>query len=217
MKRLGLGFVLAALTIVSLGNALTLYQLTATLNTSRRPQGPDAKKVHAINLASAPTKGSETAKVTIVEFSDFQCPACSQAAKIVRQVEHQYAGRIRVAYKHMPLTSIHPFATGAAVAAEAARNQGKFWEFHDVLFANQSKLDAESLRGYAADLGLDLARYDKDIADKTLIQRIGADVAEAQTLGLSFTPTFFVNGRFVRLTQGVEDFARAIDEELAKR
>jgi len=118
-------------------------------------------------------------------------------------------------WKHLPL-SIHENAAGAALAAEAARNQGKFWEYHDQLFANQDKLGMDDLTQYAKELRLDMLRFEKDMLDPDTKKRIDADVAEARTLGVSVTPSTFINGRFVRGAQPFETFAKIIDEELTK-
>ena len=116
----------------------------------------------------------------------------------------------------MPLTSIHPFAMGAALASEAARSQGKFWEFHDKLFDNQSKLAAEDLKKYAKDIGLDTTRFEKDLVDLAKKKRVDDDMAEAKTLGITGTPAFFVNGHLLSGAKPFDDFAAAIDAELKK-
>src|SRR5262245_29285519 len=116
----------------------------------------------------------------------------------------------------MPLTSIHPFAMGAALASEAARSQGKFWEFHDKLFDNQSNLGMEDLKKYAKEIGLDTARFEKDLVDLEKKKRVDDDVAEAKTLGITGTPAFFVNGRLLSGAKPFDDFAAAIDAELKK-
>jgi len=116
----------------------------------------------------------------------------------------------------MPLTSIHPFAMGAALASEAARSQGKFWEFHDKLFANQNNLAVEDLKKYAKEIGLDTARFEKDLVDLEKKKRVEDDMAEAKTLGITGTPAFFVNGRLLSGAKPFDDFAAAIDAELKK-
>ena len=116
----------------------------------------------------------------------------------------------------MPLTSIHKYAMGAALASEAARGQGKFWEYHDKLFANQSKLELIDLKQYAKDLGLDTARFEKDLVDLEKKKRVEDDMAEARTLGVTGTPGFFVNGHFLNGAKPFDDFATAIDAELKR-
>ena len=116
----------------------------------------------------------------------------------------------------MPLTSIHPNAMGSALASEAARSQGKFWEFHDKLFANQSKLEVTDLKRYAKELGLDTARFEKDLVDLEKKKRVEDDMAEARALGVTGTPGFFVNGRFLNGAKPFDEFATVIDAELKR-
>ena len=116
----------------------------------------------------------------------------------------------------MPLTSIHPFAMPAAIASEAARKQGKFWEYHDKLFENQSKLEPDDLKRYAQELGLNMARFEKDLVDQDVQKRINDDAAEAKSNGVTGTPGFFVNGRFMSGAKPFEEFSKAIDDELKR-
>jgi protein-disulfide isomerase len=179
-------------------------------------QGPDPTRVYAIRVDGAPTKGPETAPVTIAEFSEFQCPFCRKVNPTVTRIEEVYKGQVRIVWKHLPL-SIHQHAVDAALAAEAARNQNKFWEYHDKLFANQDKLDVESLKKYANELQLDMARFEKDRLNPDTRKKVEADMAEADALGVNMTPSFFINGRFIRGAQPFETLAKVIDEELTKR
>jgi protein-disulfide isomerase len=180
-----------------------------------RPDGPDPDRIYAVNTQGAPTKGPDNAPVTIVEFSDFQCPFCAKVVPTLKQIEERYKDRVRIVWKHLPL-SVHKNARDAALAAEVARKQGKFWEFHDRLFANQEKLGLEDLKAHAKDLELDMTRFEADLQKAEDKKRIDADVAEAATLGISGTPGFFVNGRFVYGAQPYETFAKIIDEEIEK-
>jgi protein-disulfide isomerase len=180
-----------------------------------QPEGPDPTRIYAIKIDGAPTKGPETAPVTIVEFSEFQCPFCLKVSPIVKKIEEVYKGQVRTVWKHLPL-SIHQNAMDAALAAEAARNQGKFWEYHDKLFANQDRLEVESLKQYAHELQLDLARFEKDRLNLDNRKKVEADMAEARALGVSATPSFFINGRFIRGAQPFETLSKVIDEELTK-
>ena len=181
----------------------------------QRPDGPDPDRIYTVNTQGAPTKGPDNAIVTIVEFSDFECPFCAKVVPTLKQIEERYKDRVRIVWKHLPL-SIHKDARDAALAAEVARKQGKFWEFHDRLFANQDKLGLEDLKAHAKDLELDMTRFEADLQKAEDKKRIDADVAEAATLGISGTPGFFVNGRFVYGAQPYETFAKMIDEEIEK-
>jgi protein-disulfide isomerase len=168
-----------------------------------------------VDLAGAPLKGDAAAPVTVVVFSDFQCPFCARAVGTLRALEEKYGDRVRFAFKQRPL-SFHGNARTAAAAALAAADQGKFWQFHDALFAHQQELDRASLERRAEELGLDLARF-RTALDAGAEARIAADEAEAERLGVTGTPTFFVNGRKVVGAQPPEVFAAVIDEELRLR
>jgi len=119
-------------------------------------------------------------------------------------------------FRHLPLESLHPYAMGAALASEAARKQGKFWEFHDKLFANQSNLTLNDMKQYAKELNLDMAQFEKDLVNLDLKKRVNDDMAEARALGVTGTPGFFVNGKFLSGAKPFEAFATAIDEELTR-
>jgi protein-disulfide isomerase len=173
--------------------------------------------VWRIPIDGSPVEGSPEALITLVEFSDYQCPFCGRANNTIEQVRKDYGSRLRVVFKEFPLTTIHPNARGAALAALAAGAQGKYWEMHDKLFANQRTLDGASLEGYARDIGLDLARYQADLASPRSAATIERDTDLGSSLGVNGTPAVFINGR--RLPGGaapIETFKALIDEELAK-
>lgn len=139
-------------------------------------------------------RGPEDAVLTVVEYLDFECPFCARATGMWQDLKTHFDGRIRYVVRHLPLDDVHPHARGAAIAAEAAARQGRFWEMHDVLFANQSALEAADLRRYAEQLGLDLERYDEDVADEALAKRVDKHARSAHDSGARGTPTFFLNG-----------------------
>jgi protein-disulfide isomerase len=210
--------VMLAISLLNVWNLKRLGERVATIEAQiggRQPTGPDPTRVYTINTAGASTKGPATAPVTIVEFSDFQCPFCARAVPTLKQIEDAYQGRVRIVWKHLPL-DIHKDAVGAALAAEAAGNQGRFWEYHDRLFASQDRLGADDLKQYAKDLGLEMSRFDADLLKSDQKKKIDADTAEARTLGITGTPGFFVNGRFISGAQPFDVFSKVIDEELAK-
>ncbi|MCZ6465150.1 MAG: thioredoxin domain-containing protein [Proteobacteria bacterium] len=165
--------------------------------------------------ATGPSRGPQGAPVTIIEFSDYQCPYCSRAEPTVQEVLERYPDRVRLVFRHLPLDSIHPQARGAAEAAACAEQQGRFWDFHEQLFANQRALGADALRGYAEGLGLDLAAYDECVADPEVKARVQTDVDEANALGIRSTPAFFVNGIRLSGAKPIGDFVRVIERELA--
>ncbi|MFD1718642.1 Na+/H+ antiporter NhaA [Georgenia deserti] len=138
--------------------------------------------------------GDDDAPITVVEYLDFECPFCARVTGMWADLRHHFGDRIRYVVRHLPLEDVHPRAFGAAVAAEAAARQGRFWDLHDVLFANQSQLEPDDLRGYAVDLGLDMSRFDDDVADESVIARVRADMLSARASGARGTPTFFLNG-----------------------
>ena len=123
---------------------------------------------------------------------------------------------MQIVWKNLPLTGIHQYAMGAAVAAEAAQNQGKFWEYHDKLFENQQKMMPDDLKQYAKDLGLDGAKFAADLDSPAIKQKISADMQEANGFGISGTPAFFINGHYLSGAQPFEGFARVINAELTK-
>ena len=130
------------------------------------------------------TLGPDHAPVTVVEYGDFECPNCKQAAPAVKLLLHKFAGRVRFVYRHLPLEGVHPHAMQAAHAAEAAGAQGKFWPMHDLLFENQSHLKPKQLRGYAERLEVDMARFDADMAGERYLQRIREHIESGERSGV---------------------------------
>src|SRR5439155_12627270 len=116
--------------------------------------------------------GASHAPVTVVEYGDFECPNCKQAAPAVKLLLERFPGRVRLVWRHFPLEEVHPHALGAAMAAEAAAAQGKFWAMHDLLFQNQGHLKPQHLRGYAERLELDMTRYDAEMSEQYYLQRV---------------------------------------------
>jgi protein-disulfide isomerase len=162
-----------------------------------------------------PSRGNAKAPVTLVVFSDFQCPFCSRAVPTLQQIEQSYGKDVRIVWKHQPL-AFHPQAFPAAEAAEAAREQGKFWQMHDLLFANQSQLSQAQYEALAKQLGLDQAKFKAALESRRNKGRIDEDMKLAQQLGVTGTPTFFVNGRRIVGAQPYDAFKQAIDAELKK-
>lgn len=179
------------------------------------PKRPDPKKVYDIELGDAPIRGSESATITIVEWADFQCPFCVRVNPTLDQIQKEYGDKVRIAFKHLPL-SMHAKARAAHQAAEAAHRQGKFWEMHDRIFESPKDLNPATYLRYANEMGLDIDRYNSDFSSTSVRKAIDENLAAATKLGVSGTPSFFVNGRFLSGAQPYESFARVIDEELAK-
>ncbi|HXN85962.1 MAG TPA: thioredoxin domain-containing protein [Candidatus Binataceae bacterium] len=167
-----------------------------------------------VKFAGHPELGPASAPVTIVEFSDFQCPFCGRAEPALKQVHEKYGDKVRLVYMDFPL-GIHDHAIDAASAGRCAGEQGKFWQFHDEMFSNQSKLTATDLKADAKKLGLDTAKFD-DCFDKGKYKSaIETDMAQGRDLGVDGTPAFFINGRPLTGAQPFEKFQATIDEELA--
>jgi protein-disulfide isomerase len=158
--------------------------------------------------------GGSHAAVTIVEYGDFECPNCKQAAPAVKHLLERHTGRVLVVYRHFPLEEVHPHAFAAALAAEAAGAQGKFWQMHDLLFENQNHLKPHQLRAYALKLDLDMKRYDFEMQDEVYWQRVREDVEGAQHCGVRSTPTFFINGRFHDISYGLQRLAEGVEAAL---
>ncbi len=180
-----------------------------------RANRPDPNRRYSVSIAGSPVSSSSKTKVEIVEFSDFQCPFCKRVYPTIKRVEDEYGDDVRIVFKHMPL-SIHPQAKGAHAAAEAAHKQGKFWEMHDLIFENQRQLNDQKYLDYAKQIGLDTERFQKDAKSSAVLSRVEADTAEAGKLGVTGTPAFFINGRFLSGAQPFESFKRLIDDELKK-
>ena len=166
--------------------------------------------------ASGPAIGPENAPVTIVEFSDYQCPYCKRAEPVIQQVLERYPDQVRFVYRHFPLDRIHPQARGASEAAACANEQGRFWDFHAKLFAADAKFDADSLRQYASDLELDLEAFQTCVDERRFQADIEADLVEGRQAGVSGTPAFFVNGIRIKGARPFDAFAEIIEEELRR-
>ncbi|MCB9756195.1 MAG: thioredoxin domain-containing protein [Myxococcales bacterium] len=176
--------------------------------------GPDPNKRYKVLPEGRPQLGPDDALVTIVEFSDFQCPYCERVTETVERVKTKYGDDVRVVFRHHPLP-FHAAARPAAVAAMAAHRQGKFWEMHDRLFPKRKELNEELYKSLAQELGLDMAQFDADRNDPGLGKMIDDDIALARTMGANGTPAFFVNGRYLSGAVPFEMFTALVDKELA--
>ena len=164
---------------------------------------PHKEIMEKIVLEDIPMKGAEDATVTVVEYSDFQCPFCKRGKDMLPELLKTYDGKIRIAYKQLPLRN-HNWAKPAAIASVCAYQQGndKFWEFHDLVFDNQREIELETseniFKGYAKDIGLDPQKFDACLADDAVAARVDGEVEEAISIGVQSTPTFVVNGMIVQ-------------------
>ena len=162
-------------------------------------------------------KGNKDAKVTIIEFSDFQCPFCERfVSGALPQIEENYikTGKVKLIFKDFPLDSIHPYATPAALAARCAGEQGKFWEMHDLIFTNQASLSSTPYRTWATQLGLDTTKFNDCVANKKYLSAIRKDTLEGQQAGVRGTPAFLVNGQLISGAQPFPIFQQAIEAAL---
>jgi protein-disulfide isomerase len=171
-----------------------------------------------VDVGSSPVRGEASAPVTIVEFSDFHCPYCRTVQPTLLQVLDRYPGKVRLVYKDLPLDGLHPNARRASIAARCAGEQGRFWQFHDALYSGSTGTDTspETMKGIAEKIGIDVASFAQCAQSERHAAGIQQDMAQAEKLGLSGTPAFFVNGRLLTGAQPLEGFAKVIEEELSR-
>ena len=169
-----------------------------------------------IDIGDSPVMGKKDAPVTIIEFSDFQCPYCGRGKDTMHEVAEAYPDQVKIVFKHLPLP-FHPQAKPAARASIAAQKQGKFWEMHDKLFENQKNLSDETYIALANELGLDIEKFKRDFNDPAVAKMVDDDAALAATLGVQGTPGFFVNGVQVRGAKPFPQFKILIDRWLSMK
>jgi protein-disulfide isomerase len=179
---------------------------------------PAADQKFDVQVGNAPVRGPKNAAVTIVVFSDFQCPFCSRVEPTLKQVMDEYKGKVRIAWKNQPL-SFHPNAMPAAEAAMAAYEQGndKFWAMHDKLFEKQNELSAGFYEQSAKEIGLDLGKWKKSVESHSQQSAIQSDMSAGSAVGAGGTPTFFINGKKLVGAMPFESFKQVIDAELASK
>jgi protein-disulfide isomerase len=194
--------------------ALTGKGKTKAAAPARRKPPKEDNKVYKVDVKPGDAiKGNPKAPVTIVEFSEFQCPFCSRVNPTIKKVMDTYGDKVRVVFKHNPL-AFHKDAPLASEAALAAGAQGKFWEMHDALFANQRKLKRPDLEKYAAQIGLNLDQFNADLNSHKFKAQVDADLAQARSIGVRGTPNFFINGKKLTGAQPFPRFKAKIDEAL---
>lgn len=169
-----------------------------------------------VSTEGAPTKGPATAPVTIVQFNDFHCPFCRRVEPTLSQLITKYGERIKLVHRDFPIDQLHPRARKAHEAARCANDQGKFWPYHDVLFAKPPKASPEELKTYAQEAGLDTEAFERCLTSGSHQEAVQKDIDDGIRAGVTGTPTFFINGRLVSGAQPAESFVRLIDEELAR-
>ena len=170
-----------------------------------------------INVGDAPALGDKDAKVTVVEFSDFQCPFCAKGADIIKGLKKKYGSKVRFVFKNFPLP-FHNQAEGAAVAGLCANEQSTelFWKMHDEMFADQTKLDSAALKATAKKIGAKAEQFNKCLDENKYLTKVQADMEEGKKIKVKSTPTFFINGQLINGAQPLDVFTDIIDEELAR-
>ncbi len=161
-----------------------------------------------------PTLGPPEAPVTIIEFSDFQCPYCARIQSALKELLRRYPKEVRLVFRDFPIEEIHPQALKAAEAAQCAGDQGKFWPYHDLLFSNRHKLSIEALKGYARKLDLELTQFDQCLSQDKYQEEVRRDMRDGLKSGVNSTPTFFINGRLISGAVPLEELEAVIAEEL---
>ena len=172
-------------------------------------------RINDVVADNNPTKGHKNAPITIIEYTDFQCPYCARGAKTIDRIVEMYPEKVRLAFKNNPL-KFHAQALPAAKAALAANRQGKFWEYHDLLFKNSASLNEEKFLKFAQDLGLDMEKFNKDRNSEEIAKQIESEQASASKHKLTGTPSFVLNGVVIRGAQPPKNFVNVIDRLLEK-
>jgi protein-disulfide isomerase len=183
--------------------------------TARPAERPLPDKVYKVDVGKAPARGPEDALLTIIEYSDFECPFCRAVEPTIKTILAEYPGKVRVVWKDSPLPS-HRYGLQAAIVGRVAHAQGKFWKWHDRLLMNQEPLNAHSLEGFAREIGLDGATIRGALADRELEAAIREDVAAAQKIGVRGTPAFFINGVYLAGAQPLEAFRKIVETQIGK-
>ena len=170
-----------------------------------------------IPTAGSPARGPATAPVTIVEFSDFECPFCGRLFPTLKAIEKTYPLQVRIVFRQFPLRKIHPQAEKAAEASLCASEQGRFWEMHDSLFGDQEHLSVDALKARAAKLNLDTAAFNPCLDSGKEVAAIEKDIADGTKAGVTGTPTMFINGRMMVGSRPYADIQAVVDEELQRK
>ncbi|MBC8099429.1 MAG: thioredoxin domain-containing protein [Armatimonadetes bacterium] len=214
---LGIGILLGRLIFGQQGGNLDEVALRTIVNEALAEAGAlGGGQAMTASVDDDPTLGSATAAITIVEFSDFNCGYCSRFANnTLPQILETYGDSVRYVYRDMPIIG-EQLSVEAAVAAECANEQGKFWEFHNILFANPEARTPEAYVGFATELSLDTTAFSVCMADKTMSDEVMLDLLDGQALGIRGTPAFYVNGRYISGAQPFATFQAVIDSELNK-
>jgi len=173
----------------------------------------EARLTVPVSADSDHIQGPADAPLTLLEYGDYECPYCGEAYPIVKQLEEQLGDRMRFVFRNFPITTSHPHSEQAAEAAEAANGQGRFWEMHDYLYEHQRHLEDADLHAYAEQLGLDLDRFDRELADHTYAERVREDFMSGVRSGVNGTPSFYINGIRHDASYDYETLLSALERE----
>lgn len=175
-----------------------------------------AKAFHLVDpvVPSDHVRGPDRAPVTLVEYGDFECPHCKNASGAVKILQARFDGQVRLVFRCFPLEEIHVHALQAALAAECAGAQGRFWEMHDLLFENQLRLETSQLLAYARALELDMPRFSADLKGEVYLQRVREQQQSGYASGVRATPGFFINDRIQDVSYGLQSLFEAVEAEL---
>lgn len=202
--------------ILTLALVLFPAYLHAQWLPGQSPQELNGKKkavpgvVYPVSPGDAPAKGPADAPVVVIEFSDFQCPYCQKTSETMKQLAEKFPDKIRLVFKNHPLPNIHKHAQLAAEAAVAAKEQGKFWQMHDLLFAFRDALERTDLEGYAESIGLDMHRFRADLDNRVYAVRVAQEAQEAIEIGATGVPAVFVNGLYIKGAKPLEVYEKAV-------
>ena len=196
--------------------SLSLAKVAPKPQTGDLMSTPDLFELSVPVNATDHVLGAAHVAVSVVEYGDFECPNCKQAAPAVKMLLEHFKGRIRFAYRHFPLEEVHQHALSAAEAAECAGAQQRFWPMHALLFATQPHLKRPQLRSYAERLQLDMSRYDLEMDDDVYLQRVREHIGSGRDSGVRATPTFFVAGKIKDVSFGMRSLFDAVEAALRR-
>jgi protein-disulfide isomerase len=182
-------------------------------NMTRRRAENTTKLSLPVNESRDHIQGPITAPVSLVEYGDYECPYCAQAYLITKEIQERLGNKLRFVFRNFPITKIRPHAYETALAAEAAAAQDKFWEMYDYLFKHGQAVTNDSLRRSAANLGLNLTRFDREFHDRIYSSHIDEDIQSGKSSGVKGTPTFFINGELYNRSWDLDSLLGALDEE----
>ena len=220
LEEAKIGILVASLCAALLGSLMLRGLALLPRDLMRRAQGRVAPPIADLAVPVDPERdhslGPADAAVTLVQYGDYECPYCRSAASVIPRLLERFDGRLRFVARHFPLPDVHPYAALAAEAVEAAGAQGRFWEMHERLFAEQDRLQPGDLLRYAGELGLDLERFEADLTGARFAERVAADVESGESAGVAGTPTFFLNDRRYAGAYDAESLEGAVREALAE-